>query len=215
MMSGGIDSAMLAALLKKQGHEVLPVHVNYGQLAEEREWSSCLQACSHLKLPDPLRIDLSGMKKIPSGLTNKNLDIEKAAFLPTRNLVFLVAGAAYAYSRSVNVVAIGLLANPIFPDQTPDFVRSAETCLSNALGYKVRVLTPFITLDKRDILKLAKKESFPLGLCYYCHSGGTVPCGVCISCKERIAAEESLRQEEAGESNSEEGAKEGVSKTGP
>ena len=195
MMSGGVDSAMLAGLLKKQGHEILPVHVNYGQLAEEMEWSSCVRACDYLKVPEPVRIDLSGMKAIPSGLTDKSLDVEKAAFLPTRNLVFLVAGAAYAYSRSVNVVAIGLLANPIFPDQTPDFVKSAEACLTETLGTKVRVLAPFITLDKRDILKLAQKESFPLNLCYYCHSGGNVPCGVCISCKERIAAEESLLQE--------------------
>lgn len=195
MMSGGVDSSMLAALLKKQGHEILPVHINYGQLAEEREWSSCVRVCAYLKLPDPVRFDLSGMKVIPSGLTDRNLDVEKEAFLPTRNLVFLVAGAAYAYSRAVNVVAVGLLANPIFPDQTQGFVSSVEACLAETLGTRMRVLAPFITLDKRDILKLAEKESFPLSVCYYCHSGGEVPCGKCISCKERIAAEESLQQE--------------------
>lgn len=194
-MSGGLDSAMLCYLLKKDGNEVLPVHVNYGQLAEEREWAACIKICHHIGIREPLRIDIGGMSQIPSGLTDRNHDIEKMAFFPTRNLIFLVASAAYAYANSSNVVSIGLLANPIFPDQTQDFVKSAEACISKALGSRIRVLTPFITLDKREILKLAEKETFLVSIAYYCHSGGAEPCGRCISCKERIAAELSLQNE--------------------
>jgi 7-cyano-7-deazaguanine synthase len=135
------------------------------------------------------------MLNIPSGLTDPNLDIEKQAFLPTRNLLFATLGAAFAYGKSSNVISMGLLANPIFPDQTPEFVKSTEACLTLALGRNTRILAPFITMDKRDILRLARKYELPFGTTYYCHSGSASPCGKCISCKERDFAERELTRE--------------------
>ena len=192
MSSGGVDSSLLLFFLKKEGYEILPLHVNYGHLAENNEWASCKKICDYLELSEPTRIDMTGISRIPSGLTNNELHIEKDAFLPTRNLLFATVGAAYAYSRSSNLVAIGLLANPIFPDQSQEFVGITENCISTALGSKIKILTPFITLDKREILKLAQKHSLPLSIMYYCHSGKEQPCRICISCKERIAAELTL-----------------------
>jgi 7-cyano-7-deazaguanine synthase len=136
-------------------------------------------------------MDLSGYGQIPSGLTNPDLDIVERAFLPGRNMLFLLAGAAYAYSTRSDAIALGLLSNPIFPDQTIGFVKSAQDCLVAALGTNIKLLAPLIGLDKRDTLNLARKHSFPLELTYFCHSGNEKPCGFCISCRERIAAEES------------------------
>jgi 7-cyano-7-deazaguanine synthase len=124
------------------------------------------------------------------------LDIEKDAFLPTRNLLFVVLGAAYAFGINCDVVALGILANPIFPDQKDEFFKLAEACVGAALDRKVKVLTPLIRLDKREILKLARKYEIPLEMTYYCHAGRDLPCGKCISCKERIAAENGLSQED-------------------
>jgi 7-cyano-7-deazaguanine synthase len=144
---------------------------------------------------EPVTMGLSGTERIPSGLVHSNLDIEKDAFFPTRNLLFTVLGSSYAYSISSKVVALGILANPIFPDQTSDFFKKAEICVSAALGVDMKVLTPLITLDKRETLKLAHKHGLPLELTYFCHSGSDQPCGKCISCKERIAAEKMLAEE--------------------
>lgn len=193
LSSGGVDSTVLMFLTKKEGHDVYPVHIDYGQLAEEREWVASRSVCKYLAVSDPVRIDVSGIRLVPSGLTDRNLDVVKHAFLPTRNLLFVTLGAAYAYSILADAVAIGILANPIFPDQTPEFIRSAESCISTALGRRIRILAPFISLDKRETLKLAEKYGLPIESTYYCHSGGKDPCGLCISCKERITAEESLR----------------------
>jgi 7-cyano-7-deazaguanine synthase len=192
LASGGIDSSLLMHMLKKEGNEILPLHIDYGQLAEAKEWNSCVKMCEHLSLI-PVRMDISGFgQTVNSGLTNASLDIYADAFLPTRNLTFLTMGAAYAFSKGANIVAIGLLANPIFPDQNKNFIAKAQESISVALGKNIQILTPFIDLDKRDILNLAAKHQLP-SLTYYCHSGADIPCGKCISCRERIAAEEALR----------------------
>jgi len=192
LASGGIDSSVMMSLLKKESHETLPLFVDYGQLAREKEWLACQRICHFLELR-PHRIDVSGFgKSIPSGITNDRLDIEANAFLPARNLLFLTLGAAYAHTKSSSFVALGLLANPIFPDQTIDFLHTAEKSISTALGEDVKVLAPLISLDKRDTLRLAIKYELPLNLMSSCHSGGESPCGHCISCRERIAAEKSL-----------------------
>jgi 7-cyano-7-deazaguanine synthase len=185
-------------MLKREGHDVHPVHIDYGHLAEEREWQSCQKICEYLGISKPVRIGVSGLDVLPSGLVRGDLDIEKYAFLPTRNLLFVVLGSAYAFSIDCEVVALGiLLPNPSFPDQTPEFFHTAEVCVSAALGRKIKVLTPLSNLDKRETLKLARKYAVPLELTYYCHAGSVPPCGKCVSCKERIAAEEMLRKESA------------------
>jgi 7-cyano-7-deazaguanine synthase len=195
LTSGGVDSFVMTLLLKKEGHELFPLFIDYGQLAREKEWMACQSVCRFLGL-EPRRIDISGFgKSIPSGITNNKLDVEKNAFLPTRNLLFLVLGAAYGYTKSANVVAIGLLSNPIFPDQTRNFIQAAQKSITMSLGTNTVVLAPLISLDKRDTLRLARKYELPLNITSSCHLGGEKPCGRCISCKERIAAEKSLAEE--------------------
>jgi 7-cyano-7-deazaguanine synthase len=195
LASGGVDSSVMMLLLKKEGHNVLPLFIDYGQLAREKEWASCQNLCNFLGL-EPFRMDVSGFGKcIPSGITNGDLDIEKNAFLPTRNLLFLTLGAAYGHVKSVNAVAIGILSNPIFPDQTIEFIRAAQKSISAALGKNIVILAPFLALDKRDTLRLGIKYGLPLNLTSSCHSDSKEPCGHCISCKERLAAESYLSNE--------------------
>jgi 7-cyano-7-deazaguanine synthase len=193
LASGGIDSSLIMYLFQKEGYQVLPLYINYGQLAEKKEWEALIRVCNHLKL-QPFKMDITGFGKLPSGLTNPSLDIYNDAFLPTRNLTFVTLGSAYAYSVDSNLIAIGLLSNPIFPDQSKEFIEKAQISISTSLGREMKILTPFIDLDKRDILRLAKKHNLP-SVTYYCHSGSEIPCGVCISCRERIAAEDSLNNQ--------------------
>ncbi len=191
LSSGGVDSSVMMLLLKRNKVLVHPLHVNYGHRSEEHEWASCKKVCKRLGL-SPEKIDLTGLKKIPSSLTNPKMDIVDQAFLPTRNLFFITIAAAYGYGKGVYTVAIGLLSNAIFPDQTKQFIRSAESCLTKALGVEFRVLAPLISLDKRDTLRLARKYRLSLGLTYSCHAGGRLPCGQCIACLERTRAEQTL-----------------------
>lgn len=190
LTSGGIDSALLLELFQNEGHEVFPLHIDYNQLAENKEWNACKDVCDYFSL-SPFRMEIHGFGTLPSGLTNSNLDVFEQAFLPTRNLTFITLGSAYAYSLGADSVAIGLLANPIFPDQTKKFIEKAQESISESLGKSIKILAPFIDLDKRDILGLAKERKIPQ-VTYYCHSGTDIPCGKCVSCRERVAAESDL-----------------------
>jgi len=182
-------------MLKRQETEVHPVFIDYGQLARSFEWQAVHTVCKYLDIGIPVRIDVPGFGKlIPSGITDRRLDVRNRAFLPTRNLLFLVLGAAYAYSNSIYFVSIGLLSDSIFPDQTEDFISSTQKAISEALGVNVKILTPLREFNKVDIIRLAKQYSLPLNITYSCHLGGEEPCGRCISCQEKIAALEQLEK---------------------
>jgi 7-cyano-7-deazaguanine synthase len=193
LSSGGLDSSVMMLLLKRRGHELLPLFVDYGQLARRKEWEASKGMCSFLGL-DAHRIDIHGFgEAVHSGITDPRMDISREAFLPTRNLLFLTIGSAYGYANSAYVTAIGLLSNPIFPDQTVEFIKSAENAVSMALGVNARVLAPLMSLSKVDILRLASKYGLPSDKTYSCHSGEDKPCGRCISCQERLSAQKYLK----------------------
>jgi len=192
LSSGGVDSTLILKMLGERGYDLYPLHINYGQRSCAREWEAIQRVCKRLNMRPPHQFDLSGYAEIPSALTNPHLDLATQAFLPTRNLLFLVAAGAYAASRGINTLAIGLVANPIFPDQTEDFVKAAEAAIRTAVGTPFAVLAPLIKLDKRAVLELARTVDAPIGVTYYCHAGRELPCGNCIACQERIAAEKSM-----------------------
>ena len=191
LASGGVDSLLKMTLLKKQGHEVFPLFINYGQLAEEKEYTSFLRGCEWLGVPGE-KIDIKGFgKKIKSGITDSSIDPQDA-FLPNRNLIFLVIASSYAFKKEVYNVSIGLIKPPIFPDQTPEFLKAAEKCVEEALSADVNFIAPLIELDKIDVYNLAKEEKIPLNITYYCHTGSKEPCGECLACKEHVLTREKL-----------------------
>lgn len=136
-------------------------------------------------------MDLSGFgKTIPSGLTDQSLRINEDAFLPGRNLLFVLAGAAHAYKVQADSVALGLLdpADHLFPDQTRRFVEECEGMIETAMGKHIAVLTPLIEFSKSDVLAMARVRG--LKDTYSCHAGSDVPCGECLACVEIANAEE-------------------------
>ncbi|MCY3705265.1 MAG: 7-cyano-7-deazaguanine synthase [Gammaproteobacteria bacterium] len=185
LSSGGVDSTLMSVLARDQGHVLFPLFVDYGQLSAKREWDACQRLHAKLDLPAARHMELAGFGQvIPSGLTDSRLRINEDAFLPGRNLLLLLAGAAYAYSVAANYVALGLLspAQRLFPDQTRGFVDDCERTIEAAMGVRITVLTPLLDLTKADVLALAQAQG--IRETYSCHSGLSRPCGRCISCEE-------------------------------
>jgi 7-cyano-7-deazaguanine synthase len=187
LVSGGLDSALLALFLKEERVSQYSCFIDYGQLAREQEWSACRKHHRQFKLRPPERIDLAGFgETIKSGLTTRKLHVKRDAFLPGRNLLFLVTAGAYALRRRANAIAIGLLNDEhhLFPDQTVNFLQEVERTLEVALGKKLRILAPLMMFNKPDIVSLAEERGIRYS--YSCHAGRPKPCGKCISCLEYV-----------------------------
>jgi len=187
LLSGGLDSTLLTHLLDEEDTVQYPLFINYGQLNFKKEFESCKRNCSLIGVHPPEVVDVSGFgKTIDSGLTNNQLDVNLDAFLPNRNAFFLLIASSYAYKKQCSHIAIGLLneEKSIFPDQTRAFLDTMENTLSISLGRSISILSPLMNLTKGDVISLAKAKG--VSDTYSCHSGGEVPCGICISCLEFI-----------------------------
>jgi 7-cyano-7-deazaguanine synthase len=203
LVSGGIDSLVMAKIIDIQGEKQIPLFIDYGQLAREKEWKACKRILKESDLPEPVKVDLSDYGKlISSGITDKTKDIHDEAFLPGRNLLFLVVAGSYAHYRGVKKVAIGLLSEKfhLFPDQTQRFIVNTNIAVNEALNDNIAIVTPLINFTKSDVIKLAKHYGLPINNTYSCHSGREKYCGKCISCLELInSGEKDLPQFKKGD----------------
>lgn len=185
LVSGGVDSTLMAVLAKEESIPQFPLFIDYGQICKDEEWKACLAMHSKFGLPRPVIMDLRGYGHlIHSGLTNPAMRINEDAFLPGRNLLLLLAGCGYAYQTKANAVAIGLLSEEfqLFPDQTNKFIDSTQILIGVTMGREIRIVTPLMKFSKRDVLDMAKEKG--VDGTYSCHSGTVPPCGACISCAE-------------------------------
>lgn len=185
LVSGGLDSTLVACLAKEEGVRQFPLFVDYGQRARDRELAACRLAMASLALPEPQVADLSGFGRlIRSGLTDTGLHIIEDAFTPGRNMLFLLTAAAVAVQVGAEAVSIGLLHEDtsLFPDQTSAFLADAQRMIERCMGRPIRVLAPLSVFHKQEVVELALSKGI-VGT-YSCHRGGPVPCMDCISCNE-------------------------------
>ncbi|WP_448664132.1 7-cyano-7-deazaguanine synthase [Sphingomonas sp. CJ20] len=192
LVSGGLDSLLVACLAKEEGLTQYPLFIDYGQRAREREYAACLQGMRRLGLPVPATAGLSGFGQlIRSGLTDVSQRVYEDAYTPGRNLLFLLTAAAYAVQVGADAVSIGLLHEDtsLFPDQTGAFLKSAESTLAMAVARPIRVLAPLAAFHKRDVVRLTEEKGL-MGS-YSCHLGEAEPCGSCIACREFVFEGES------------------------
>jgi 7-cyano-7-deazaguanine synthase len=185
LVSGGLDSTLVACLAKELRFEQFPLFLDYGQRARDKELAACRRSLKKLGLPPPKIAALPGFGKlIQSGLTSRRLNVFEDAFTPGRNTLFLLVAASYASQVKADAVAIGLLDErlSLFPDQTQGFIRLAEKVLALAVDRQIQILAPLFEFSKADVVALARVKG--LNGTYSCHLGQRKPCGVCIACKE-------------------------------
>ena len=185
LASGGLDSTVCLHLLRERGLDALPVFVNYGQRNFPREWGALVAACENGRFAKPIKFEIPAFGEvIRSGLTDPTLRVNEDAFTPNRNLLFLLLGASVAYSRGIPNIALGLLAErtAIFPDQSDQFLNTAQQALQESLGSKLGIHAPLRDLTKRDVVEIARQRK--IANFYSCHAGTEVPCGKCIACLE-------------------------------
>src|SRR4030095_4332179 len=193
LVSGGLDSCVLAAHLAAGERTVYPVYVRQGLIWEtvEQHWIKRFLAAVGQPNIEPLQeialpvSDLYNSHWSTTGeSTPGHLSDDREVYLPGRNLLLLAKTSLYCALNGIPAAALGPLAGNPFADSTPEFFSRFEEMASLALGFSFTVETPFAKLTKADVIRLGRH--LPLELSFSCiRPAGLNHCGACNKCAER------------------------------
>lgn len=209
LFSGGLDSTTCLALaVDKYGAEnVIALSIYYGQKHDKEiraaqnlakyygvEWktldltkifadSNCsLLAQSDMEIPQTAYADQlaeTGGKPV-------------STYVPFRNGLFLSSAASIALSNDCGVIYYGAhsddAAGNAYPDCSTEFNDAMNRAIYLGSGDQLHIEAPFVELTKADVVKLGLELKAPYELTWSCYEGHDKPCGVCGTCRDRLAA---------------------------
>ena len=202
LLSGGLDSTTALFWARSRGYRVAALSLGYGQrhareLEAARRVARRAGASFHevaLGLPWLKASALvDGGKRLPDvPLSRIGRGGIPATYVPGRNTIFLSLAVSLAEAIGAEAVVYGanVLDYSGYPDCRPEFARAFGRVArlgtkSGSEGRAIRILAPLVRLDKKGIVRLARRLKAPLGLTWSCYRGGRRPCGRCDSCKLR------------------------------
>lgn len=210
LVSGGMDSAVVAAIAREHGFAVHALSVRYGQrhtseLDAAERVSRALGAVAHKTVNVDLR-SIGG-----SALTDDDIRVPTDAdghaigtaapanaipvtYVPARNTIMLSVALGWAEAIGAADIFCGVNAVDYsgYPDCRPEFIAAFEQLANLATkagveGAGIRVHAPLQFLSKADIVR----EGLRLGVdfaqtvsCYQADAGGRA-CGHCDACRLR------------------------------
>lgn len=198
LLSGGADSATLAAYLNALCYDVYALTVDYGQ-KHVKEMGAAESVAEYYRLKHR-KLDLSVLQPLlKSALTVPGADIPEGHYtatnqaltvVPNRNAILLNIAAAWCVSLEGYGVAYAAHFNDqtTYPDCTPQFISKLGAALREGTGTKIRVLAPFIYYTKANIISKGLKMGVPYDITWSCYKGGEKACGKCGTCVERLEA---------------------------
>jgi 7-cyano-7-deazaguanine synthase len=197
--SAGLDSTVVAAKLKAEGHDIRLLHFRYGCQAEDRECERVAAIAARLGVGAtfvdlPLRsFGASTLFASASAVVDGIGGAEYAyEWVPARNLVFISVAMAWAEANGYHAVALGnnLEEAGAYPDNEEQFTTHLDAAAAYAVreGYAMRVLAPVGNLMKHEIVALGLALGAPLDATWSCYRGGDVHCGTCGPCFMRRTA---------------------------
>jgi len=201
LLSGGIDSAVAAAIAQKAEFEIHALSFDYGQrhaleLEAAKELARFLNCSSHIIFPLPINqfggSSLLGQGEVPKGRTEKEIASGiPSTYVPARNLVFLAIAVSYAEALSASAVVIGAHAVDYsgYPDCRPEFMDAFQRAanLATKAGTErrlIRIWPPLIRMTKAEIIKTGAELGVDFSLTFSCYDPDPQgrACGQCDSC---------------------------------
>jgi 7-cyano-7-deazaguanine synthase len=193
LASGGLDSAILLAEAARAYPAVHPLYVRTGLNWEavEREYLGRFLSAIRSPALRPLVVldqpvqDVYGSHWSVSGegVPDENTP-DDAVFLPGRNVLLLAKPLLWCHLNAVSEIATAPLGSNPFPDATPEFYDGFAAIVSLAVGGNVRVIRPYSSLHKVDVLR--RGRGLPLEHTFSCiRPEDGLHCGRCNKCAER------------------------------
>ena len=175
LAGGGLDSAVLCAMLSAQCESVHPLFIRFGLVWEDAEMAhfrKFLAAVHSSRIREVVTLsvpmnDLYGShwsltgEGVPDAATE-----DRAVELPGRNLLLIAKSAVWCAANDVHAIAMGILSGNPFPDASKEFFDRLEGAASLALSRRLVLLRPFADLTKADVIGLG--AHYPLELTFSC-----------------------------------------------
>ncbi len=195
-ISGGIDSAVAAAMAKKEGYELYFLTVNYGQKNVKKELYNSKKLAKYLNVKEHKIIDMTWLGELGnSGITDANIHFENVSddfiYVPYRNTCIITACVAWAETIDADVIYTGSEAGPwICPDNSPEYYNAINNLvsISTKLNKKIKVVAPLNYSDKVGNIEKGLELSLPFEYTWTCVAHDDKACGVCQPCRDRLQA---------------------------
>jgi 7-cyano-7-deazaguanine synthase len=198
MLSGGLDSATCLYWAKEKFSEISAITFNYfGRLVQEKRAAARLVKAADIN--DLIEIDLPFVKEAGDFYRGrfKNPDSsagESSSYVPARNLIFYSIAAHYAEYLGAKWIIGGhnLHDAEFFKDASKSYIDKInrlfkEGCiLCSDQAYQI--LLPLAEMNRKQIIRLAIKLNAPIELTWSCHREGSIHCGNCYACRQRVEA---------------------------
>lgn len=200
LLSGGLDSMVVAGLAVEAGYRVNALTIDYNQrhrreIEAARVIADHVGAVRHVVLPLDLRqfggSALTDEIAVPKDGMSDEIPV---TYVPARNLVFLSLTLAWAEALGARDVFIGVNALDYsgYPDCRPEFIEGfanlAELATkAGAQGERFTIHAPLQYLGKAEIAREADRLGLDAGMSWSCYDPepNGMACGACDSCRLR------------------------------
>lgn len=206
LLSGGVDSATVAAIAKQERYQIHALSFRYGQrhdreLISAEKVASFLGAKNHLVMHFDLRAiggsALTDQIEVPKDRTLTEIAHGiPLTYVPARNTIFL--SFALALAEKVESQDIFFGANQLdysgYPDCREEYVRAFEQManLATKAGVegksRVKIHVPLIHMSKAEIIRKGLALGVDYSLTWSCYDpqNDGRACGLCDSCQLRL-----------------------------
>ena len=171
LLSGGIDSAALAHFYLEQNYDVSAVHVTYGQPPAEREMHAATNVAAHYNISlQAIRVEGGRVKDVGE--------------IIGRNAMLVFLALSESSLNAPTLIALGIHSGTPYYDCSRAFLRDMQRILDGHCNGTARIAAPFAEWSKNDIWSYCQTHNVPTDMTYSCESGGTQPCGRCLTCQD-------------------------------
>jgi 7-cyano-7-deazaguanine synthase len=206
LVSGGLDSATVLAMARRDGYATHALSFDYGQrhrieLAAASEVCRRAQAAEHIVVTIDLRAiggsALTSDLPVPKGRSADAMggDIP-ITYVPARNTIFLSYALAWAEVLGAADIFVGVNALDYsgYPDCRPEYIEAFTRManLATRAGVEgtttMQIHTPLIRMTKAEIIAAGLALGVDYGITRSCYdpSPAGEACGECDSCQLRL-----------------------------
>lgn len=198
LLSGGLDSATVLAIAKREGRELHALSITYGQrhaieLEAARRVAQTIGVAEHV-------VHVLDLRVFGASALTSDIEVPKDAvgepgipvtYVPARNTIFLALALGYAEARGAQEIWIGVNALDYsgYPDCRPEFIDAFQQVIwtgtrSGVEHREPRLVAPLQDLDKAAIIRRGIELGVDYSLTHSCYdpSPEGLACGHCDSC---------------------------------